>query len=89
MNRRVSPGHGVPPAGKNSCSYGGPQSSGERLSDSVRSDLNGGIPAGRWFRFLIVVGDRPWVVADREGCRVRTHWEPDKLIGAWTLVESD
>jgi hypothetical protein len=28
------------------------------LSDSARSDLNWGIPAGRWFRFLIVVGDR-------------------------------
>jgi hypothetical protein len=29
------------------------------------------------------------VVADREGCRVRTDWEPDELIGAWTLVEGD
>jgi hypothetical protein len=29
------------------------------------------------------------VAADREGCPVRTDWEPDELIGAWTLVEGD
>jgi TnpA family transposase len=26
---------------------------------------------------------------DREGCRVRADWEPDELIGAWTLVKGD
>jgi hypothetical protein len=81
MTAALSPGPliGAAVTAWNSYSYGERKVAASCLSDSVRSGLNEGIPVA------IVLS----VVADREGCRVRTNWDPDELIGASTLVEGD